>query len=78
MKLSDNIKFYRKSLGLTQKQLALYLDANNTLISNYETGYSVPDIYVLIKLADIFEITLDELVGREFEVKTKSKISQQQ
>ena len=66
MKLSDNIKFYRKAMQLTQEQLANLLNGKKSLISNYENGYSTPDIYTLIKLADIFQITLDELVGRKF------------
>ena len=65
-KLAENIKFYRKSLGLTQKELAKLLYGKKSLISNYENNYSCPDISTLIKLADIFEITLDELVGRKF------------
>ena len=35
------------------------------MVTNYETGYSLPDIFTLIKLADIFDVTLDELVGRK-------------
>lgn len=70
MKLADNIKLYRKQIGLTQKKLASYLNASGTMISNYEVGYSTPDVTTLIKLADIFEVTLDELVGREFNIKT--------
>jgi len=66
MKISENIKFYRKSLGLTQEKLANMLNGKKSLVSNYENGYSCPDITVLIKLADIFEISLDELVGRDF------------
>ena len=66
MKLSENIKFYRKEMQLTQEQLANLLNGKKSLISNYENGYSTPDIYTLIKLADIFQITLDELVGRKF------------
>jgi len=66
MKIAENIKFYRKSLGLTQEKLANLLNGKKSLISNYENGHSTPDIYVLIKLADIFKITLDELVGRDF------------
>ena len=66
MKLGENIKFYRKELGLTQQSLAEKLNGNKSLISNYENGYSTPDIWVLIKLADIFNISLDELVGRNF------------
>ena len=65
MDLKNNIKLYRKALHLTQEQLANKLNAKKSLISNYENGYSTPDIYTLIKLADIFDISLDDLVGRE-------------
>lgn len=41
------------------------LGGSKNLVSNYENGISTPDIYTLVKLADIFDITLDELVGRE-------------
>lgn len=66
MKIAENIKFYRLQLGLTQEKLANLLNGKKSLVSNYENGHSTPDIYVLIKLADIFNISLDELVGREF------------
>lgn len=66
MKIAENIKFNRKALGLTQEKLANLLNGKKSLISNYENGHSTPDIYTLIKLADIFQITLDELVGRNF------------
>jgi len=62
--ISENIRFYRKSLGFTQEQLANHLGGRKSLVSNYENCYSVPDIFILCKLADIFEISLDELVGR--------------
>ena len=61
-KIAENIKFYRKQLGLTQEELAARLLGKKSLISNYENGYSTPDIYTLCKLAVIFDITLDELV----------------
>ncbi len=64
MAISKNIKFYRKQLGLTQEQLAKMLNGKKSLISNYENNHSIPDIFTLIKLADIFNISLDELVGR--------------
>ena len=66
MKIAENIKFYRLQLGLTQEKLANLLSGKKSLISNYENGHSTPDIYALIKLADIFQVTLDELVGRKF------------
>lgn len=64
-KIAENIKYYRKLQGLTQEQLATKLCGRKSLISNYENGYSTPDIYTLCRLAEIFEISLDELVGWE-------------
>lgn len=61
-KIAENIRFYRKQLGLTQGELAAMLCGKKSLVSNYENGYSTPDIVTLCRLADIFEITLDELV----------------
>lgn len=65
MRIKENIRFYRKQLNITQGQLAEKLGGKKSLISNYENGYSTPDIVMLCKLADIFDISLDELVGRE-------------
>ena len=61
-KIAENIKYFRKQLNLTQEQLAQKICGKKSLICNYETGYSTPDIYTLCRLADIFEISLDELV----------------
>ncbi len=63
--LRKNICTYRKLLNLTQEELSNKLGGSKNLVSNYENGISTPDIYTLVKLADIFDITLDELVGRE-------------
>ncbi len=62
LKLAENIRFYRKQAGMTQGELAEKLNGKKSLISNYENGYSTPDIYMLCRLAKIFEVTLDELV----------------
>lgn len=65
LKIEDNIRFFRKANNLTQEELSKQLGGSKNLVSNYENGISTPDIYTLVKLADIFDITLDELVGRE-------------
>ena len=44
MELSKNIRFYRKSMNMTQEQLANKLNGKKSLVSNYENEYSVPDI----------------------------------
>lgn len=65
LKIADNIRFFRKANNLTQEELSKQLGGSKNLVSNYENGISTPDISTLVKLADIFDITLDELVGRE-------------
>lgn len=65
LKIADNIRFFRKANNLTREELSKQLGGSKNLVSNYENGISTPDIYTLVKLADIFDITLDELVGRE-------------
>ena len=60
--IAKNIKLNRKQLNLTQGQLAEKLGSKASLISNYENGYSTPDIHTLCQLAEIFNISLDELV----------------
>ena len=63
--IGENIKALRKMHDMTQGDLALILGGKKSLVSNYENGYSTPDIYTLIKLADVFDVSLDELVGRK-------------
>lgn len=65
IKIAENIRFFRKQEGLTQEELAARFGSRKTLISNYEIGRNTPDIETLWELADIFDITIDELVGRE-------------
>lgn len=67
MKISENIRFHRHRLGLTQAELAEKLRGKKSLISNYENDISTPDISVLCKLAHIFDISLDELVECQIE-----------
>ena len=47
--------------------MAKRLDISNQAVSKWETEQSYPDIELLPKIADIFDITLDELFGRKFE-----------
>ena len=63
--LGNRIRMWRTAYSMTQGELAAQLGGKKSLVSNYENGYSVPDIFTLIRLADIFDVTLDELVGRD-------------
>lgn len=62
MSLSEKILQLRTGLGLSQEELAARLDVSRQSVSKWETGQSVPDLEKLIKLADLFGITVDELV----------------
>lgn len=62
--LGERIKELRKKSKLTQEQLAKELHLTKTSICCYEKGYKYPSIETLKLLADIFDVTLDYLVGR--------------
>ena len=62
-KFAYNIKFHRKRLGLTQKELASKLFLSPQNISKWEKGTCTPDIENLCRLADILGISVDSLVG---------------
>lgn len=65
MTLGSRIGRYRRKLGLTQEALAQQLEVTNQAVSKWESDICCPDISLLPKLADLFEITLDELFGRQ-------------
>lgn len=49
---------------MTQEALARELQISKSTLSNYETGYSMPDIETLIKIATYFHVSTDHLLGR--------------
>jgi transcriptional regulator with XRE-family HTH domain len=65
MKIGKKIAFYRKKMELTQEELAEQLEISSQAVSNWETEQNNPDEDVLIKLADIFNVTLDDLFDRK-------------
>lgn len=62
MSVEDKIKTYRKEKKWTQKYLAEQLNVSDKTISSWETGRTYPDLDSLIQLADLFGLTLDELI----------------
>lgn len=65
-KLGNHLKTLREQHHMNQSVLAEKLNIRRQTISAYERGVSTPDIFTLIKLADIYQISLDDLVGRNF------------
>jgi transcriptional regulator with XRE-family HTH domain len=62
MVVAANLTMYRKASGLTQLELAEKLNYSDKAISKWERGESLPDLYVLHTIANMFGITLNDLV----------------
>lgn len=63
--LSERIKELRKLNGYSQQQMAQKLHLTQGAISQWETGMTLPSAEQLGALADVFGITVDELLGRK-------------
>ena len=59
----DKIKHLRLGMGLTQVQVSQRLHISKAMISAYETGVRLPSYDVLIKLARLYGVTTDFLLG---------------
>lgn len=71
--IAANLAAYRKRSGITQLRLAEQLNYSDKAVSKWERGESLPDIYVLYQMTQIFGITMNDLLGE----KTKNaKISE--
>lgn len=66
MDLKDSLKAMRVEHSITQEQLAKKLNISLKTVSHWETGYTEPSITQLIAIADLYSVSLDELVGRNF------------
>ncbi|WP_294562050.1 helix-turn-helix transcriptional regulator [uncultured Traorella sp.] len=69
--LSENLKTIRKQKGLSQEELAIRLHVVRQTISKWEKGLSVPDSDMLIRLAEIFEVNVSDLLGEKIEDEEK-------
>lgn len=63
--IGRNIKRFREERNLSQTQLAKKLWIHRTSLAGYEVGKRLPDIFMLCRMADIFDVSLDVLIGRE-------------
>ncbi|MBQ7037635.1 MAG: helix-turn-helix transcriptional regulator [Clostridia bacterium] len=62
--LAQRLKLCRDKKGFTQGQVAIYCDITEKAYQNYELMTREPKIEILIRIADLFEVSLDYLVGR--------------
>ena len=63
--IADNLIFYRKQKGLTQLDIADKFNYSDKAVSKWERAEAVPDVYILKQLADLYGITLDDLLSAD-------------
>ncbi len=71
IEVGKKISELRRNKNITQEKLAAELGVSVAAVSKWETGNSLPDILMLCSIADFFDITTDELLGRN---KNKRKV----
>ena len=63
--IARNLTFYRKLAGHTQAELAEQLNYSDKSVSKWERGEGVPDIYVLQQIAELYRITVNDLISTQ-------------
>ncbi len=71
--LQENIRAFRQKKGMTQEELASRLHVVRQTVSKWEKGLSVPDAELLIRLAEVLEVSVAQLLGGEAETATEEK-----
>lgn len=72
MTLEEQIKHYRKQAGLSQEKMAEKIGVSRQAITKWENGTGTPDIANLMAIADLFQISVDELLSNEKSEKKQS------
>jgi len=73
--LAENIRCLRKQHPMTQEQLAEALGVSVGAVHKWETGRSVPNLELLLSLAEVFSVSTDVLLGYTMQDKDKAAIS---
>lgn len=63
LKLSENIRALRRQHSLTQEQLSQVMGVTVGAVHKWETGLSMPDIGLIVEMADFFDVSVDALLG---------------
>jgi transcriptional regulator with XRE-family HTH domain len=66
VKLNENIRILRRRLSLTQDQFAQKLGIKRSLVGAYEEGRAEPRLELMQKMAEIFSMSVDQLIGQDF------------
>lgn len=61
--LAQRLRQCRKACGFTQKEAAIYSDITEHAYQNYELGAREPRVSILMKIAELYKVSMDYLVG---------------
>ena len=75
--LQENLKILRTQKGMSQEELADRLNVVRQTVSKWEKGLSVPDSEMLIRIAEVFEVSVGELLGETIVPETEKSELQQ-
>lgn len=64
-KIGEFLRQLRKDKGLTQEQLAEHFNISSRTVSRWETGNNMPDISLLIEIADFYDVDIREIIDGE-------------
>ena len=67
MTLSESLKRFRTKYNLKQKDVAERLNMKQPLYQRYESGETVPAVTFIVRLADVYNVSADYLLGRSDE-----------
>ncbi len=73
MTLGERLKMYRTQKSLSQEKIAEMLDVSRQAVTKWETGQTTPSSDNLIALANLYDVSLDELIGKNEMVSTEAK-----
>ena len=73
--IAKNLVELRLKAGFTQLQLAEKINYTDKAVSKWERGEALPDIRVIVKIAEIYNITVDDLISPHTEKKIKPKMN---
>jgi len=67
-RFGEKLRTLRERQGLTLRQLAENLEVTNGYISRMEMGYKIPNVNMVLKIADFFEADINQLLRDELEL----------
>ena len=72
--VAKNISELRRSAGMTQLELAEILNYSDKAVSKWESGASLPDVGVLLQIANTFGVTVDYMLSEEHKIPVKAMV----